>query len=158
MIFSSQSVTELIYDWLFTVIWDICCVLSFLILGNITEQITASFSFPWISFIRFCLSYKYSLNNCMYLLWLREAQHDVTGKALNLRLRFFCFVLLTCVTLGTACYPRVFSLLLTHICLPLSFGWHFSGQEPCTYSDTVSLWCQAVCRCWFKRNCRSIVE
>lgn len=67
---------------------------SFLILGVITEQITASFSIPWISFYQI-LSVLEILLSQLHVSFItrRQAQYDEMGKAFDLGVGVFCLAL-----------------------------------------------------------------
>lgn len=122
-----------------------CCMCSFLILGDITEQITISFSILWISFYQILSALEILLAQLhVSFATGREAQYDIMGKAFDLGLRVFCLALVLpcCMILDVACHPCA-SLSFPDPHLPVKMP-HCFGQEllsrcTYTYSDTASV-------------------
>lgn len=97
-----------------------CCMCSFLILGDITEQITASFSISWVYFNQI-LTVLETLLSQLHVSFVtrRQAEYDEMAKAFDLELRVFCLVLVLpcCVILDMESPPVHLFLLLTLVCL-----------------------------------------
>lgn len=85
-----------------------CWMCFFLILGDIIEQITASFSIPWISFYQILSVLEILLSQLhVSFVTMRQAQNDEMSEAFDLGLGVFCLLLVLpcCVILDMECHP-----------------------------------------------------
>lgn len=70
-----------------------CSVCFFLFLGDITEQITASCSIPWISFYQILFVLEILLSQLhVSFVTRRQAQYEEMSKAFDLGLGVFCLL------------------------------------------------------------------
>lgn len=105
-----------------------CCMCFFLIWGDITEQITASFSIPWFSFYQILSVLEILLSQLQVSSVIRrQAQYDGMSKAFDLGLGVFCLVLVLpcCVILDMECHPCA--------------SWHSSACQ-----DATLLWAETL--------------
>lgn len=85
-----------------------CCMCFSLILGDITEQITASFSIPWISFYQILSVLEILLSQLhVSFVIMRQAQYDEMSNSFDLGFGVFYLLLVLpcCVILDMECHP-----------------------------------------------------